>query len=85
MGGMAERYRPGPVSTDMGTPEPLLFDVTTRGIAVVTDGKLLGYVSADELRAVVKMADERCPTCGQPKDWRADLAAQRREAPFLTS
>jgi hypothetical protein len=75
---MSERYRPGPVSTDMGLDGGPIFDVTTRGIAIVVHGQLLGYTTADELRAVARQAEETCPTCGQPKDWRPELAAQIR-------
>jgi hypothetical protein len=75
---MAERYRPGLLATDLGLDGGPILDVTPRGIAVVVDGRLLGYTSADELRAIVKSADEQCPTCGQPKDWRPELAAQIR-------
>lgn len=76
---MSERYKCGLLCWDLGLDSglggkenPLLLDVTTRGIAFVQDGQVLGFVSPDELRAVVDAADKRCPTCGAYKD-RTDL------------
>lgn len=63
---MHSKWKHGPLSTDLGI-DGVTLDVTTGGIAIVVDGFLRGYVSADELRLVLKAADERCPTCGQRK------------------